>query len=276
MVQLQRFNLHGWLKRQFLELAPDVVINHAKKIHYLKKLREFNCSDEPDLWVVDGLVRAGDVCVDIGANVGWYTKFMSDRVGAEGRIYSIEPVPITFSILSYAVNKLGLNNVELNNIALSSVQGEASMDIPLLPDAASRNYYMARIVTTSEHASKFVKVKLRTLDEVIGHDAKRISFVKCDVEGHEWPVIQGASDILTNSDAAWLIEISDNPEQESSSANLIFSRFRQMGYGVYYFDAASRVLKKYQPGASSINFFFLKENHLDDLGTGTTFDIEGR
>jgi len=257
--------VHGWLKRRFLEWTPEAVVNYAKKIHYLKKIREFNETEEPDLLVVADLVKAGAACVDIGANVGWYTKFMAERVGPTGKIYSIEPMPVTFSLLSYTVNKLGLANVELNNVALSSHQGEAAMEVPMLPDAASKNYYMARIVSESESSTESVKVKLKTLDSIVGDNSRRISFVKCDVEGHEWSVIQGATNILANSEAAWLIEISDNPEIESSSANLIFSRFQELGYGIYYFDANSKLLKRYQPGASSINFFFLKEGHLHSL-----------
>lgn len=41
----------------------------------------------------------GDWALDIGANVGHYTKRMSDLAGPEGRVIAFEPVPDTFAVL---------------------------------------------------------------------------------------------------------------------------------------------------------------------------------
>src|SRR5687767_13751879 len=45
------------------------------------------------LTVIDALVREGDICFDIGANVGALTMPMARRVGARGRVYAFEPGP---------------------------------------------------------------------------------------------------------------------------------------------------------------------------------------
>ena len=86
---------------------------------------------EPDLKVVEHLIKPGDSVVDIGANTGLYTKRMSELVGRDGRVFSIEPVPLTFDILGFNVGKLGLTNVELINCAISDTNGSVIVEVPL-------------------------------------------------------------------------------------------------------------------------------------------------
>ena len=40
-----------------------------------------------------GYVRPGDIVVDVGANIGWYTLLAAQRVGPEGQVVAIEASP---------------------------------------------------------------------------------------------------------------------------------------------------------------------------------------
>ena len=42
----------------------------------------------------------GDVCVDLGSNIGYTTMFMCDKTGNSGKVYAIEPDPYNISLLS--------------------------------------------------------------------------------------------------------------------------------------------------------------------------------
>ena len=50
------------------------------------------------------LVGRGATAIDIGANLGYYTRPLSDIVGNEGRVYAVEPVPVIFEVLNNEVN----------------------------------------------------------------------------------------------------------------------------------------------------------------------------
>ena len=90
-----------------------------------------------------------------------------------------------------------------------------------------------------------------------------ISFIKCDVEGHELSVIEGANSFLFKSYAAWLIEISSNPDENNSPASKLISIMNQHGYMIYFYNG--KALQKYRKGDKNVNYFFLKKDHLKIL-----------
>ena len=94
------------LKRTAWKILPQSTIQLIKKRHYLRLLRSPLLEKEPELRVVRHLVKPGDTIIDIGANVGVYTKILSELVGPEGHVYSIEPFPSTFEILCFNLRKL--------------------------------------------------------------------------------------------------------------------------------------------------------------------------
>src|SRR5258706_1744459 len=55
------------------------------------------------------LIVAGDTCIDVGANFGWYTTFFSVCVGPTGSVHAFEPVPRMFSELKHNCELLGDN-----------------------------------------------------------------------------------------------------------------------------------------------------------------------
>jgi predicted methyltransferase len=84
---------------------PYTLLQPLKRIRYLNSIRSF-WSPEADVMVA--LVHEGDYVLDIGAYVGWYTRVLSKAVGPEGLVHSFEPIPTTFSLLTYCVHRLRL------------------------------------------------------------------------------------------------------------------------------------------------------------------------
>ena len=273
-------------RRVVFSLLSDSTAQSLKKHHYLKLLQNISPDDEPDLKIIDHIVKPGDSVVDIGANIGLYTKFLSHMIAVsdnsqdgsqkneqpeiitEGKVFSIEPFPQTFELLSYNTEELGLSNVELMNLAVSSHNGAVTM---VLPSSliGRETHYRASVVNEDSDtgsdaedtgpAEKFADVQAATMDSLFANKAQDISFVKCDVEGHEPAVIAGAKQFLKKTDCAWLIEVSGNPDDEASQAFKLFKTMYGYGYTVWWFDG--RELHPRKPGDSSVNYFFLKHQH---------------
>jgi FkbM family methyltransferase len=240
------------------------MIQLIKKRHYLRLLRSPLLEKEPELRVVRYLVKPGDTVIDIGANVGVYSKILSKLVGPEGHVYSIEPFPPTFEILCYNLRKLRLDNVEPINVAVSDSEAVVAMTIPY-DSSGAETHYRASITMDREEKSKteVTNVRAVTIDSRFLSESGTISFIKCDVEGHEPACIKGAAKFLSQSRPAWLIEVSGEPDNTNSAAHNVFKTLHNRGYSAWWYDGVKLI--KRSPGDKSINYFFLKDNHIDIL-----------
>lgn len=247
-----------------LNILPESFLLKFKKIYYVRSLKKFSEMNEPDLAIVKLIVKPGDHVIDIGANIGWYTKILSDLVGSQGRVYSIEPLPPVFELLSFCVKKLNLRNVELLNCAISEEDGLAMMEVPKYENGGD-NFYRSKIVDGEnlDPSLRHYKVNLKSLDSLFSALSERISFIKCDVEGHELQVIKGGRKVISNFRPGWLVEISGNPTNKESNSFEVFTRFEKERYGAWWFNG--KQLRKYYPGDNPINCFFLTDCHISSM-----------
>jgi len=142
--------------------------------------------------IIINLLRNGDVFVDVGANIGYYTILASKIVGDRGKIISIEPISNTFKILKYNVFKLNaLKNVKLNENAAWHEKTTIKFSLP------TGYYGIASAVRN--YKGEEVKVDTVTLDEIL-QPFDIIRLMKIDVEGSEYEVLLGASDALSRTE----------------------------------------------------------------------------
>ena len=253
--------LYEYSKVLALKWLPQGILNQLKKSHYLKKVRNISIFDEPDLEIVQQLVGTGDRVVDLGANIGVYTVFMSRRVSDAGRVYSFEPMPTTFVFLENSVSRLGLRNVILRQAAITDHACKITMTVPK-DEQGSENFYQASVVTDGAQLGTDMAVPVDglSLDQAVSADIGQIKFIKCDVEGHELHCLQGATEVITRSRPAWLMEVGGNPEQSGSNASAVFSFMRDCGYSVWVFRKGR--VEQWKSGIRSINYLFLYPEHI--------------
>src|SRR5687768_12833162 len=138
------------------------------------------------------LTEPGDVCVDVGANIGYMTSILAHRAGNEGRVLSFEPHPHTRATLARNANRWTSGAaIDVSNSALSSVIGEGTL---VIDQQFERNQGTAHLASGSSAGAGY-RVRLDTLDHaILGPTA--IGVMKMDVEGHELSVLAGARDTL--------------------------------------------------------------------------------
>ena len=179
------------------------------------------------------LVRKGDVAIDIGANLGYYTRPLADIVGVEGTVYAVEPVPVIFSVLERNVR--GCKNVHLLNYAL----GKEECDVEMANDSVAevgyfgtgRNFVSEGALSKS--AVRFT-ARMRRGSDLFG-GLERIDFIKCDIEGYERVVMPELRTLIERHHPTVLIETDGETRLE------IIEMFSEMGYRAYILEAGCEV-----------------------------------
>jgi len=145
---------------------------------------------------ISRIIKPGDICIDIGANYGYYSLLMSTLTGKGGRTIAVEPNPYVFGLLE-ATSSVHSSCIEPVQVALSDVSGHTTL---IIPD----NFYGdASIVQRKDKprvARSRVDVKTQTLDELaIELELPRIDLIKMDVEGAEPRVFSGMTEIMAKN-----------------------------------------------------------------------------
>jgi FkbM family methyltransferase len=255
------------LKQKTFRIPAKIVLNYfvpsaiKKRIleaHYFRIVSDFGLEKEKELFVCSKLIHEGDTVIDIGANIGIYTKFFSQFVGARGSVFSFEPVGNTFKIFDYITRRLGLNNVYREQAAISNENGIKRIYLPL-ESAGLPNIYKATLnerVGGLARKTEFVIAK--TLDSFFGDYSSKITFIKYDIEGHERYAVEGARRIIKKFEPAMLIEVKCQPAT-------LLTLIKPARYALFYLDGESLVaIKKGRP-AKAENIFFLTQKHLHEL-----------
>lgn len=205
--------------------------------HRINTLRDY----EPlQPYVLLELARALgiDTFVDVGANIGVYSIFMSSLDSVKS-VYSFEPSPRTFVELSHNVDLNVAAKIKVFKLALSDVSEKVGFGI--VGDYSGAN----SIVRSSMHADKFTKeeiVDCITLDSA-GVTTSGKLCVKIDVEGHERHVLLGAQTLL-NSNAV-IIQMERYEQDEAIDSLLSLWGYRRLfaiGPDCYFTNSAELVL----------------------------------
>jgi FkbM family methyltransferase len=200
---------------KFLKLAnPCLIKLNVPKYGYkaycpINRNEFINMTIREDEIIEHFTPKRGDIVVDIGAHIGHYTIIASKRVGANGKVVAIEASPSNFEILNRNIKLNQLANIiNLNHVVYSK---ETKLKLYLPGEESGHTIYNTVISDRARNEDKFVEVNANTLDYLLqseGIKQEQINWIKIDVEGAEFEVLKGSTNILSNSkDIALLIEI---------------------------------------------------------------------
>ncbi len=138
----------------------------------------------PELFFLEKIIEPGFVCLDIGANLGYYSVALSRLAGPQGQVLAVEPIPDFQAIWQDNVRRSGVRNLTLLPYALGSENTTVQMGTPERNGLLHHGMTKVAASNPHEHYARTYEVPMRIPDDLLAH-LPRLDFVKCDVEGFE-------------------------------------------------------------------------------------------
>ncbi len=141
--------------------------------------------------------KIGDIAVDVGANIGYYTILLADKVGKNGKVYTFEPDKTNFEILVKNIKENNLKNVVAINAAVGKKEGELKLH------KSEENFGDHKLYGNDKDVEE---VKIVNLDKYFGNE--KIDLLKIDTQGWEPEVIEGAKELIEKNKPVMFLEYS--------------------------------------------------------------------
>ena len=165
-----------------------------RKLGITKAIGRLRSSERYEAVVETALLDAvlpNDIVWDVGANVGFYTLKLAEKVGAGGLVYAFEPSSVNLSKLM--PNCHGQENVKVIPVGLSSEDTRFKIRQGLDDLGATTRIEMS----TGGGDDALPEIEVRSSDSIISSGAASApNVLKIDVEGHEYDVLLGAAKLL--------------------------------------------------------------------------------
>lgn len=219
------------LARRFLytflgdEKYLSLISNIFLRMYHSGKARK----NYPELYLLKHFVNEGDVCIDIGANVGYYSVPLAELAGNSGKVYSVEPVEIFRKVLVKNLKHYKVEQrTEIIPYALGNVDGEEiEMGTPEV-DGLIHFGYTKVLSSGRDKIINRYKVIIHK-PQTIFNNLDRLDFIKCDVEGYEDRIIPEFIEIIKKFKPTLQIEICPQKNRE-----LIITALKNTGYSAFY------------------------------------------
>ncbi len=185
-------------------------------------------------------VKEGDVVVDIGAHVGYYTLLAAKLVGGRGKVFDFEPGPDNYALLTANIKVNGYDNVVAVRKAVSDKSGITKL---FLSTTSSGEHTICPL----ESNSNYIMVETTALDEFFRDKTAPIDVIKIDAEGAEMTILLGMDRIIRENEnlkmfieffPSHLVASGFSPKQFLDKLIEHDFKFHTIGKSVKYVDAS--------------------------------------
>jgi FkbM family methyltransferase len=176
-------------------------------------------------------IKQGDIVLDVGANVGRFTKIFCMLVGEKGKVFAFEPVSMNYQRLL----KLSFGNLTCFKMAMSDQIGQTTLYFPPV-DGAQASLVKQSFGNWKESPTIGEEIcEMETLDSMIGKGKIPIpQFIKIDAEGAELAILKGGAQLLKTNSIKLFMEL--NAETMKSFAvtpQAIWAIVQSYGYSAF-------------------------------------------
>lgn len=237
----------NFLRKSVLKIlkatARNIVINHHfthskfclnsynhKGYWYYGKKREKETVKVFQKWITNN-----DYVLEIGGHIGYFTTFYASLVGKNGKVDVFEPSETNLFYLKKNINFLP-EDIKKNVSVVTKGAGDVNETLKFYIDPISgqNNSFVENFEgfhSSREHSAesaatvKVEEIEVITLDGYFENASQFPNFVKIDVEGFEWNVLQGFQKTIAKARPKIMVEIQSNAQE-------IFNFFKSNNYKV--------------------------------------------
>lgn len=193
----------------------------AYSLGFLKKNKTFDCH-----YFIRKLIHKGDHIIDIGANLGYYSRLFAQLAGPGGKVISVEPVTLFREVLN--INVSGYKNTTIIPFALGDEDNKS-----ILMGIPKSNKYLrhglTRILDKNENEPfEFTFNERMYNPATLFGNIERCDYIKCDVEGYEIHIIPQLEFLLKPFQP--IIQIEIEPVNRKSISDFLSS----LSYSSFY------------------------------------------
>jgi FkbM family methyltransferase len=181
--------------------------------------------DKKELGLFRELIKPGDTILDIGANIGLYTKYFSELAGPKGTVHSFEPDTTNFNYFKRVTKNL--SNVHGIYSAVSN------NNTPLKIYTSHRLNVDHRTYPVDEFASSY-EVPATSIDAYVNQQFK-VDVIKMDIQGAEYPALLGMEKtLLSNPNIVLFMEICPSALRDFGvDVNTIYNFIEGIGFQIF-------------------------------------------
>ncbi len=210
-----------------LKLRAQGLTWHLDPRDYVQKdLFWFGVKDRWEMRHLRELINAASdpVCLDVGANFGYYSLLLAVHCRRVGRVFAFEPIPQTANRLMKNIDENGLSGtIQVKRVALGATAGRASLG---KGEGDTGKTFLSEPTESGE------TVPVTTLDRFVAEERlEKVDFIKLDVEGFEPSVVQGGMESLKRWHPLLFMELNPSTLQRRGfTAESLLSDLRTLGY----------------------------------------------
>ena len=211
------------------------------------------------------VIKKGDIVLDLGANVGYFTCLFAQLVGETGKVYAFEPEPSNFKLLKKNVEMNNYKNVVLEEKAVSNKTHKARL---FLTDNGSMDHRLYE----SDQKRESIEVDVIKLDDYFKDQEIQFNFIKSDLQGSDIAAIDGMQELFKKSknvkmDFEFAPHMakgfgSDPEEFIDRIKNLGFNFYENARYDIKPNHLEPEQVKKYAREGIHTHLLIVKENEL--------------
>lgn len=209
---------------------------------------------EPEYKLLPQWLSRGDVALDAGANLGFYTFRLANLVGRQGRVVACEPQRSLARRLKFSSSVLRLSQVVITPAALAATSGDLSFVVPKTVDGEIDDG-QSHMISQGENGG--LSVPAVTLDELWNSlGLTRLNFAKIDVEGMEMDVISGGMKTIKRNRPLIICESQNmHASRYGYSVRDVFDLLGNLGYRTHGLRDGAMVALSH-PDDDFINYIF--------------------